>query len=62
MVRTTTPFSIDRKGYSIHWDAVPAWVCDQCGEPAFEASEVDLMQKSLANLDRDSETLMATKR
>jgi YgiT-type zinc finger domain-containing protein len=59
MVRSTTPFSVDRKGYSIHWDAIPAWVCTQCGEPMFEAREVDLMQKSLATLDRESAALMA---
>ncbi|MEO6554110.1 MAG: YgiT-type zinc finger protein [Nitrospiraceae bacterium] len=24
---------------------MPAWVCTQCGEPYFEAKEVELIQK-----------------
>lgn len=45
----TAPFSVDRNGYHIHWDALPAWVCDQCGEPLFEAAEVDRIQRALAS-------------
>jgi YgiT-type zinc finger domain-containing protein len=52
MTRKTAPFSIQRQGYYLHWDAIPAWVCEQCGEAAFEAHEVDLIQKALADLDR----------
>ena len=36
----------------LHWDAIPAWICEQCGEASFEAHEVDLLQKALADLDR----------
>ena len=57
MERATAPFSIDRKGYHIYWDAIPAWVCTQCGEPYFEAREVDLIQKALSVLDRESAAL-----
>lgn len=39
MVRGVAPFSTDRKGYHVAWDAVPAWICHQCGEPYFEARE-----------------------
>lgn len=55
--RGTAPFSIDRKGYHVHWDAIPAWVCCQCGEPYFEANEVDGVQKVLALLDRENAAL-----
>ena len=51
MVRETAPFSIDRNGYHVHWDAVPAWVCGQCGEPLFEGAEVERIQRALAALD-----------
>ncbi len=54
MERGTTPFSIDRQGYHIAWDAIPAWLCVQCGEPYFEAQEVDRMQRVLMVLDRES--------
>ena len=59
MKRGTAPFSLDRNGYHISWDAVPAWVCSQCGEPFFEAREVDLIQKALNDLDRESAALTA---
>ena len=57
MARGTAPFSLDRKGYHLSWDSVPAWVCTQCGEPFFESREVDLIQKALTELDRDSAAL-----
>lgn len=52
--RTAAPFSIDRKGYHIHWDALPAWVCTQCGEPLFESQDVRAIQDALRTLDRES--------
>jgi YgiT-type zinc finger domain-containing protein len=58
MQRGTAPFSIDRHGYHISWDAVPAWVCDQCGESLFEAAEVDTIQTVLTSLDRETVVLM----
>lgn len=57
MKRGTAPFSLDRTGYHVSWDAVPAWVCTQCGEPFFESREVDLIQRALTELDRESAAL-----
>ena len=57
MVRSTAPFSLDRNGYHVAWDAIPAWVCPQCGEPFFESREVDLIQRALAELDRETAAL-----
>jgi|GEM_PF-474293 len=51
MERKTEPFQIDRKGYHITLDAVPAWVCTQCGEAYFEEVEVEAMQSFLGILD-----------
>ena len=62
MQRGVAAFSVDRSGYHIHWDAVPAWVCTQCGEPLFEAREVDLIQQALVALDRESRKLAAVRR
>ena len=59
MQRGVAAFSVDRRGYHVHWDAIPAWVCTQCGEPLFEAREVDLIQQALAALDRESQKLGA---
>ncbi len=61
MRRATVPFGIDRKGYHVFWDAIPAWVCGQCGEPYFEAREVDLIQKALTILDRESAALTGSR-
>lgn len=56
--RDTAPFTVDRNGYRVSWDNIPAWVCDQCGEVLFEAREVDLIQEALAGLDRETATLV----
>ncbi len=61
LVRRTAPFGVDRSGYHLHWDAIPAWVCTQCGEPLFEGREVDLIQQALMALDRESEKLLASR-
>lgn len=62
MEKATAPFTIDRKGYLVHWDAIPAWVCAQCGEAYFESQEVDLIQKVLSALERESAALTASVR
>jgi YgiT-type zinc finger domain-containing protein len=58
MRRGTAPFSIDRQGYHISWDAISAWVCNQCGESLFDASEVDKIQDALAAIDRETTSLV----
>lgn len=44
MTRGTAPMHVDRKGYHLSLEAVPAWICDQCGEPYFEEREVESVQ------------------
>ncbi|NCS76606.1 MAG: YgiT-type zinc finger protein [Chroococcales cyanobacterium metabat2.561] len=58
MKRGTAPFAIDRNGYHLSWDAIPAWVCEQCGEVLFEAREVNLIQETLSVLDRETAVLV----
>ena len=60
MERATAPFAVYRHGYHIHWDAVPAWVCAQCGEPHFEAQEVDVVQRAIQAIERESAGLKAS--
>lgn len=59
MRQSTAPFSVDRNGYHVSWDALPAWVCTQCGEPSFAASVVDAIQETLQSIDRTTEGLRA---
>ena len=60
MEKATAPFTSNRKGYHVHWDAIPAWVCAQCGEAYFASREVDLIQQALLALDRESAVLTAS--
>ena len=60
MKKGTAPFSIDRNGYHISWDAIPAWVCEQCGESLLETQEVDTIQVALAILDRNTVSLVGS--
>ncbi|MFW5803370.1 MAG: type II toxin-antitoxin system MqsA family antitoxin [Verrucomicrobiota bacterium] len=57
MKRGTTPFHIDRKGCHLLLDAVPAWICTQCGEPYFEEKEVDAIQDIVDSVEERAEAL-----
>ena len=59
MRRSTAPFHIDRHGYHLVLDAVPAWVCGQCGEPFFEEREVDGIQGAIRTVDEQTRRLAA---
>ena len=59
MIKATAPYSVDRHGYHIAWDAIPAWVCTQCGEAFFEENEVDHIQKALQQVDLETMALTA---
>nr|VFK33547.1 MAG: YgiT-type zinc finger domain-containing protein [Candidatus Kentron sp. MB]VFK33561.1 MAG: YgiT-type zinc finger domain-containing protein [Candidatus Kentron sp. MB]VFK76687.1 MAG: YgiT-type zinc finger domain-containing protein [Candidatus Kentron sp. MB] len=60
MIKATAPFSIDRNGYHITWESIPAWVCMQCGEPFFEEHEAHHLQMVLQKLDHET-TLLTSK-
>ncbi|MDW7711538.1 MAG: type II toxin-antitoxin system MqsA family antitoxin [Deferrisomatales bacterium] len=60
MARGTGPFHVDRKGYHLVFDAVPAWVCGQCGEMYLEAPEVDATQDVIESADRGTERMAAS--
>ena len=53
MERGYAPFHIDRNGYHLTLEAVPAWICTQCGEVYFEESEVERIQSAIARLDEN---------
>jgi len=57
MRRGTAPFHVDRKGYHLALDAVPAWVCSQCGEASFEEREVEEIQGVIAAIDERAERI-----
>lgn len=51
MVRGKTTYTINRQGYHLLIDDVPAWICQQCGEAYFEGKEVDTIQDLIKTLD-----------
>lgn len=57
MRKGQAPFHIDRKGYHLSLEAVPAWVCGQCGESYFEEHEVKTIQRLLLQLDKQTANL-----
>jgi YgiT-type zinc finger domain-containing protein len=57
MKKSTTPFHVDRKGCHLVLDAVPAWICKQCGEAYFEEKEVDAIQELVRSLEQKAQAL-----
>ena len=51
LVRKTVNYTANPKGYHLIIDDVPAWVCEQCGEPLFDEETVDAIQKALQEVD-----------
>ncbi len=45
-------YNVNRKGYHLLLDKVRAWICDQCGEPYFEETEVQSIQDVVRALDQ----------
>ena len=60
MKRGTIPFHVDRKGCHLVLDAVPAWVCGQCGEAYFEEREVDAIQDLVGAIEQKTVALALT--
>ncbi len=60
MARETAPFQLDRKGYHLVLERVPAWVCRQCGEAYFEEREVEEIQAVIQAVDQQTRKLAAS--
>jgi YgiT-type zinc finger domain-containing protein len=60
MTRGTAPLHIDRKGYHLVLDEIPAWVCSQCGEAYFGEAEVDSIQSVIRAMDQQLQKLSAS--
>lgn len=59
MNRGSAPLHIDRKRCDLMLDAVPAWVCEQCGEAYFEEEEVDAIQELVLLIEQKADALTA---
>jgi len=56
----TAPFHIDRKGYHLILDTLPAWVCVQCGETSFEEATVEAIQHVIRAVDTHTARLLVS--
>jgi YgiT-type zinc finger domain-containing protein len=45
-------YTVNRHGYHLIIDDLPAWVCDQCGEPLLDVVTVEAIQTMLQTLDQ----------
>lgn len=52
MRRGAALYHIDRNGYHLLFDRVPAWVCSQCGEAYFEEQEAEEIQEAIREMDQ----------
>ena len=57
MKQGTAPIHIDRGGCHITIDNVPAWVCEQCGQPLFEEQQVETIQDIAQAVDEKARPL-----
>ncbi len=58
MKRSKTPFHVDRNGYHLVLDTVPAWICHQYSKAYFEEREVDAIQSVIKGLDQQTRQLV----
>ena len=56
--RSKATYTVNRKGYHIILDNVPAWVCSQCGEPLFDEKQVNAIQQIIRKMDADVPLVM----
>ncbi len=59
MLERPAPFHIDKKGYHLTLDSVPAFVCEQCGEVCFDEQAVDSIQEIIKTLEDHTDKLSA---
>ncbi len=58
MKRDIAPFHVDRKGYHLTFDVVPAWVCIQCGEVYFEDTKIGAIQEVIQTIEQQTHEMM----
>jgi YgiT-type zinc finger domain-containing protein len=56
--RGKTTYAVNRRGYHLIIDDVPAWVCTQCGEPLFDEQQVEAIQQIIRKMEADLPLVM----
>lgn len=59
MEKSAVSYTIDRKGYHLYIEKIPAYVCSQCGERYFEEKETVAIQSMIKALEEKLRDVMA---
>jgi len=51
MEKTAVSYTVDRKGYHLFIEKIPAYVCTRCGERYFEEKETKAIQNMIKALE-----------
>ena len=51
MEKSAVSYTIDRNGYHLFIEKIPAYVCTQCGERYFEEKEAEAIQNMIKALE-----------
>jgi len=60
MKKGAIPYHVDRRGYHLSFDDVPAWVCAQCGQAYVEEREAEEIEKVIRTLDELAPKVVAS--
>lgn len=50
--KSMVSYTVNRKGYHLYIEKVPALVCTQCGEKFFDEKETSTIQTALINFEK----------
>jgi YgiT-type zinc finger domain-containing protein len=59
MEKSSVAYTVDRKGYHLFIEKVPAYVCSQCGERYFEEREVEAIHEMIKTLENKLQDVLA---
>lgn len=59
MERSMSTHTVDRKGYHLFIEEIPAYVCTQCGQKYFDEEEVEAIQKLIQAVETGIEEIRA---
>lgn len=60
MEKATVSYTVDRKGYHLFIEKVPAYICSQCGEKYFEEKETEAIQNMIKALEEKLQDVLMT--
>jgi len=58
MEKATVSYTVDRKGYHLFIERIPAYVCSQCGEKYFDEKETKAIQDMIKALEEKLQNIL----